>query len=53
MKKVVVNKKKVITNEVIEMAESIENNEPFEHVDERPGYVNNDHNVASNNYMNL
>ena len=51
-KKVVVKKKKVITQEVLEINEKSET-EPFEHVDERPGHQNQDLNIASHNYMNL
>ena len=53
MKKAAVRKKKVVTNVVTEIVTSNENDEPFEHVDERPGHLNHDLNVASNNYMNL
>ena len=53
MKKAAVKKKKVVTNVETEIVTNNENDEPFEHVDERPGHLNHDLNVASNNYMNL
>ena len=52
VKKADVKKKKVVTNEVAEIVTKSQN-EPFEHVDERPGHLNYDLNVASHNYMNL